>query len=71
MFFKIISKEVKLKGVNELVYEISYNDARNFYMKKSTYDKFNSGEVHFSCDTRGYRFTDKDGNELKKECGVY
>ena len=71
MFFKVISKEVKIRGIDELVYEVSYNDARYFYMRKSTYEKFNSGEIHFSSDTKGYRFVDKQGNELKKEFGVY
>lgn len=71
MFFKIISKEIKVKGIDEPIYEVSYNDARNFYIRASSYEKFNSGEIHFSCSTKGYGFVDKKGNELKKEFGVY
>ena len=71
MFFKVISKEIRVKGIDEPIYEVSYNDARHFYIRKSSYEKFNCGEIHFSCDTKGYHFSDKNGKKLKTEFGVY
>lgn len=46
MFLKIISTNVKIVGISEIIYEISVNDAHNYYMRKSVYDKINSGEYY-------------------------
>lgn len=46
MFLKIISTNVKIEGISETIYEISVKDARNYYMRKSVYDKINSGEYY-------------------------
>lgn len=46
MFLKIISTNVEIVGISEIIYEISVNDAHNYYMRKSVYDKINSGEYY-------------------------
>lgn len=70
MFFKIVSKK-RIEGINELVYEVAYNDTRYFFVRASVYEKFNNGEYRFSYVNGEISFADADGNEIPKEKGVY
>ncbi len=70
MFFKIVSKK-RIEGINELVYEVAYNDTRYFLVRASVYEKFNNGEYRFSYVNGEISFADADGNEIPKEKGVY
>lgn len=70
MFFKIVSKK-RVEGINELVYEVAYNDSRHFFVRASVYEKFNSGEYRFTYANGDFFFADADGKEIEKVNGVY
>lgn len=70
MFLKIVSKR-RIDGIDELVYEVSYNDARYFFVRASVYEKFNLGEYSLSCITGDFLFADKDGNIIPKVKNIF
>lgn len=70
MFFKIVNKK-RVKGVDGLVLEISYNDSRHFFMTEEAYKKFNTGVYHFSYGNDGISFIDEDGNKIKQLYDVF
>ena len=70
MFFKIISQKF-VDGIDELVYEVSCNDSRYFFVRKSVYEKFNSGEYSLSYDKNGFTFMDKYGKVIPKVKDVF
>lgn len=68
MFLKIISTNVKIEGISETIYEISVKDARNYYIRKSVYDKINSGEYYlfFINGNMAVYDSKKDRKEIEK-----
>lgn len=67
MFLKIVSTNVRIEGISEIIYEISVNDAHNYYMRKSVYDKINSGEYYLFFMNGGMKVYNSKENKKEVE----
>lgn len=66
MIIKVVKNDLRLNGIDEIVYEISINDAQHYYMRKSVYDKINDGIYYILLDCGNLSVYDKDRNLIEK-----
>lgn len=61
MEIRIVTTYNTFYGVNEVVYDIIINDYRHLFVRKSIYDKFQSGEYWILKRNSDYLFESKEG----------
>lgn len=68
MIIKIIRTDVKLVNVSidDIIYEISLNDTHHYYIRKSVYDKLNTGDYYLVYHCGNLEIFDRLGSLVKK-----
>lgn len=63
MKIEVVSDNVRLLGVHEIIYEISINDDRFIYIRKTVFEKLNIGE--YMLQINGFMISIIDRNNGK------
>lgn len=71
MFFTVISRNVQIKGVQGVVFEVSINDSEHIFIFEEHYNKLNNGEFHLLRDKSGITLIDTSGNVVPKVLNVF
>lgn len=61
ILISVVSEDVKIAGVNEVVYMVCLFDYRNLYIRKWVYEKINTGEFYFTIVTNKIQILNKQG----------
>lgn len=60
----VVSENVRIEGIDEVVYIICLFDYRNLYIRKWVYEKINIGEFYFRIVENKIQILDKQGEEI-------
>lgn len=66
MKITIISKDVRINGVNDIVYEISINDDHHYYIRKNIFEKLENGEYLLVISNGNFQIYDKSKNLIER-----
>lgn len=66
MKITIISKDVRINGVNDIVYEISINDGHHYYIRKNIFEKLENGEYLLVISNGNFQIYDKSKNLIER-----